>query len=488
MSARTTWRLVHVHRINREGDTTYVDHDYGRSAIVGSSALLPVLGALAEDELPQDHVTALVAMAALEFPGTTGETVLVQLSRTLAQLPMLVERAVYDDERLLVRMRPIAEGAAHLEPDAISTAGRLQLSRFAHLRVRPGEPGLSLASPLSLHRAQIGPELLGALDAAAREGIVLESADDARTGALRLLGAAGFLVPEGSEAADPRLSTWSFHDLVFHATSRPGRSDDPFGAYFAHLDQPAPPALVEREGPRVSLPVPDFDDVVARDLRLTEAIESRHSVRTYAENPPSLAELAELLWRCQRVRSLSAIEDVDFPMLSRLYPTGGMCADLELHLVVARVDGLEPGLYAYDATSHELVREGELVGAVRLLADARAAAGGTLEPPVLMVITSRFARISWKYERIAYALTLKHVGVLVQTIYLVATSMGLGACSLGSGNPTAAATAFGLDWLIESSVGEIAVGRERLVTPTELPDSWKIPLGPLSSERNAPQA
>ena len=79
---------------------------------------------------------------------------------------------------------------------------------------------------------------------------------------------------------------------------------------------------------------------------------------------------------------------------------------------------------------------------------------------MLLVVTSRFARISWKYESIAYALTLKHVGLLVQTIYLVATAMGLGACALGSGDAAEAARAFGLDWLMESSVGEFALGRD----------------------------
>jgi hypothetical protein len=46
----------------------------------------------------------------------------------------------------------------------------------------------------------------------------------------------------------------------------------------------------------------------------------------------------------------------------------------------------------------------------------------------------------------------------VQTLYLVATSMGLAPCALGSGDADRAARAFGLDWLVESSVGELALG------------------------------
>jgi SagB-type dehydrogenase family enzyme len=144
--------------------------------------------------------------------------------------------------------------------------------------------------------------------------------------------------------------------------------------------------------------------------------------------------------------------------LERPYPTGGLAADLELHLVVRRCEGIEPALYAYDGATHELVSEGASVGGDELVWDASISTGMPLDPPILAIITSRFARMGWKYERISYAVTMKHVGILMQTIYLVATAMGLGACALGSGNPMTAASTFGLDWLIESSVGEVLLG------------------------------
>jgi SagB-type dehydrogenase family enzyme len=84
---------------------------------------------------------------------------------------------------------------------------------------------------------------------------------------------------------------------------------------------------------------------------------------------------------------------------------------------------------------------------------------------VLITVTSRFGRLSWKYSQIAYALTLKHVGVLYQTLYLVATAMGLAPCAVGSGDTAAAARALGLDWTQESSVGEFLIGSR----PPDLP-------------------
>jgi SagB-type dehydrogenase family enzyme len=255
---------------------------------------------------------------------------------------------------------------------------------------------------------------------------------------------------------------WSFHDLVFHSKSRQGRSDDLFGAHLLHSDQMAPPPAVdERPGLAITpLVVPDFATVQETDMTLTTAIESRQSVRDYATDPITVDELGELLYRSARLRKLVPLASVggmvggDHP-----YPTGGLAGDLEIYVTAARCAGLEPGSYHYNARAHHLERVNTIDAAEPLLTSARISSGLELEPQVLLTITSRFTRLSWKYESIAYALTLKHVGVMMQTIYLVATSMGLGPCALGSGNADDAARIFGLDWTNESSVGEMLVGR-----------------------------
>jgi SagB-type dehydrogenase family enzyme len=77
---------------------------------------------------------------------------------------------------------------------------------------------------------------------------------------------------------------------------------------------------------------------------------------------------------------------------------------------------------------------------------------------VLIVIAARFQRVSWKYESIAYSLILKNVGVLLQTMYLIATSMDLAACALGGGDSEEFAKLAGLDPLVETSVGEFVLG------------------------------
>ena len=69
-----------------------------------------------------------------------------------------------------------------------------------------------------------------------------------------------------------------------------------------------------------------------------------------------------------------------------------------------------------------------------------------------------FQRMAWKYRAMAYATTLRHTGVLYQTMYLVATAMGLAPCGLGNGDADLSARVLGLDYLKESSVGDFLLG------------------------------
>ena len=80
---------------------------------------------------------------------------------------------------------------------------------------------------------------------------------------------------------------------------------------------------------------------------------------------------------------------------------------------------------------------------------------------VLIVIGARFPRLMWKYASVAYALILKHVGVLYQTMYLVATAMQLAPCAIGGGNADLFARACGTDYYSEGSVGEFLLGSKK---------------------------
>jgi SagB-type dehydrogenase family enzyme len=80
-------------------------------------------------------------------------------------------------------------------------------------------------------------------------------------------------------------------------------------------------------------------------------------------------------------------------------------------------------------------------------------------PQILLTIAARFGRVAWKYSTLSYGLILKDVGVLMQTLYLMATDMGLGGCAIGSVNIDLFARMTGIEFHVEGPVGQFALGR-----------------------------
>ena len=338
----------------------------------------------------------------------------------------------------------------------------LELSRFALCR-RVGDV-LALESPLSLARIafadETGPALLAALArprtcAELRERMPGAPVEDLAG----LLVAAGMAGPAGEEDVDPALAPWAFHDLLFHARSRRGRHADPVGATYPLRGHMAPlPALKPPEPGRVvGLSRPDLTRLAREDPPFTRVLERRRSLRRQARRPLTLDQLSDLLFRAARVRHVTAAGP--YETSSRPYPSGGAAYDLELYLTVDRCAGVAPGTYRYDPGAHVLRHVADRGRAARgLLEDARRATGAAATPPVLITLASRFGRLGWKYDALAYALALKNAGVLQQTLCLVATAMGLGACAVGSGDSMRFARASGTDWRLEPAVAELVVG------------------------------
>jgi SagB-type dehydrogenase family enzyme len=148
---------------------------------------------------------------------------------------------------------------------------------------------------------------------------------------------------------------------------------------------------------------------------------------------------------------------------SRPYPAGGGLYELELYAAVNSCANLDSGLYHYDPARHRLTRlcgrTAEVGGLLRDAAESTAISEDTLQ--VLLILAARFPRLAWKYESIAYALTLKHVGVVFQTMYLAATAMGLAPCAIGGGDADLFVRAAGTDYRAETSVGEFLLGSQR---------------------------
>jgi SagB-type dehydrogenase family enzyme len=371
---------------------------------------------------------------------------------------------------------------ASYSPDAakVGSSDRIVLSRFAYLRRRGSEMVLespragalvrivdpavaamlaTLATPQTVSSLRKstgfrGDELLGLLLHAA----ILFKLDDPKDDGRR--------PSEGDET----LVMWDFHDLLFHARSAEGRQANLVGGVYPYVDAIAPPPAMRPNWPgaridlKSALPAPSETLSSAAQL-----FRARTSVREHDEQKPiTIAELSLFLDGATRILSrwdspLDLEDGSDGPVLDytrRPYPSAGSAYELELYLTVAHCDGLAGGLYHYDADAHALTQipaRPDQIGA--MLDSAQFAMGADGRPQILLTVTSRFARLAWKYSAIAYALTLKDVGALLQTLYLMAADMGLGGCAVGTSDLDLFEKATGLPFHVEGPVGQFTLGR-----------------------------
>lgn len=396
-----------------------------------------------------------------------------QLQRFLERADHLLTHSVLMGGRELVRLEHTARGIRH-QPVPVAPDARVRLSAFALCRSYGDR--LVLESPLSTVRfLLIDPaarQLVAALGTAHEAAnLAAEGVQWAETTALLgHLAGAGFIDTAESDGVfpadeEPVLRQWDFHDLLFHSRIRSGRYDGAFGAVYPHADRidPRPAVKPPPDGPVVELHRPSWDDLADRDPTLGAALEARRSLRSYGEDPMTVRQLGEFLYRVGRVRAHFAPgPGQGDEAVSRPYPSGGRAYELELYLTVRRCAGLEAGIYYYDPVGHRLVLMNDSdPDRESMLGVASLATGMEARPDVLITMTSRFQRLAWKYRAIAYAATLRHTGVLYQTMYLVATAMGLAPCGLGNGDADMSARVLGLDYLEESSVGDFLLGSRR---------------------------
>jgi SagB-type dehydrogenase family enzyme len=287
----------------------------------------------------------------------------------------------------------------------------------------------------------------------------------AALGVMVMGGVAGIADEEGkiSEDYNDTLRVWSHSDALFHSRSRKGRHEHPYGAQFPFLGEiEEPPA---RKPPLkteiTSLPTPDRADVEQNNRPLLDTMTMRSSKRKYdEEHPLTKTQLGHFLyWTSRSLKMETALGVHSYTAVRKPYPTGGAMGELEVYVIVNVCEGLAAGAYHYDSWEHGLRRvEGDETQSQAILLGGQQSMGITEYPPLMLILASRTPRLMWKYCTIPYACTLKHVGIVFQTWYLVATAMGLAACAIGGGDSEAFSRLTGYSIFEETSVGEFVLG------------------------------
>lgn len=334
----------------------------------------------------------------------------------------------------------------------------LSLSRFASVVLAEGEARVrSLLSDSGL--ASDDPTLLLVLQAFSRArrtkdltedlgGLV--SADDLDRIVEKLFDV-GLLVSEAEDAC-----AWEPHDLAFHEAS----------TTVTQTVKRSGSATVPSVRPRASSPTTPLTRCIETTVSAVDAIRARRSTRQFTQAAIPFVRFGSLL-------DLAVAELIDVhgqPTGRRPYPSGGGVYALDVYAVLAGnvVTEIDPGIYRYSPIRHELELVTANVEACTYLADAAAALIGQEQNMTgafaVLLITSRYRRICEAYRQVPYRLALLEVGCLMQSIYLAAASVGLGACALG-GVPRHELLAdwLGLDRLEEPALGQMVVGQPRSV-------------------------
>lgn len=165
-----------------------------------------------------------------------------------------------------------------------------------------------------------------------------------------------------------------------------------------------------------------------------EALHRRQSVREYTSGRLTLDELGQLLWSAYGITRPDGKRTA--PSAKELYP-------LRLYVVAGDVDGIEAGLYRYDAPGHqlELVQGGEMRPA---LFDATFSQAAVLQGAAVLVFSGVFALAEAEFGANGRQYVYMDLGHAGQNVHLQAVSLSLGTVVIGAFRPARVQQLLGL--------------------------------------------
>jgi SagB-type dehydrogenase family enzyme len=192
------------------------------------------------------------------------------------------------------------------------------------------------------------------------------------------------------------------------------------------------------------------------EVTLAEALRARRSERSFGPGDVTLPELAAVLHVGYGVTQPAAADD---PQPLRGVPSGGALYPLEVYAVLARVEGVEPGLYHFDPLRHVLEAWTPASSPVEALKEASIYPEIVGDCAATLLVTGVFWRSRFKYGLRGYRFVLLEAGHLVQNVLLVCAALGLAAVPLGGFYDRPVDELLGADGVNESVLYEICLGR-----------------------------
>lgn len=208
-------------------------------------------------------------------------------------------------------------------------------------------------------------------------------------------------------------------------------------------------------------PAPEDGQLVA--LPAGPAPRLRRSPSAFVPVAVPLARLAALL------DALRAAPD-PHGALRRGVPSAGGLYAVRLWVGARRVEGLEPGLWAYDPDTHRLRRRADVVvpgAGLHLLSNQEVGRDAAF----VLFLTVAWGEIEPLYGPLSRPLALLDAGYLGQALCARAQELGLGLCPIGLLQPDVGAALLGLsaqEELLHSLEGGVSDAQARRSSPAEL--------------------
>jgi len=160
-------------------------------------------------------------------------------------------------------------------------------------------------------------------------------------------------------------------------------------------------------------------------IALEACIKGRRTVRSFSPDPLTGQQFAQLLWAAQGITDDGGIK--------RAAPSAGALYPLDLYAVLgdAGVEGFQAGVYHYNPGPHavSLIAKGDLRGEI---ARHSLSQMWMASPPLTLVITAAYDRITPKYGRRGIRYAMIEAGHVGQNLFLQAQALGLSAGIVGA--------------------------------------------------------
>jgi SagB-type dehydrogenase family enzyme len=219
---------------------------------------------------------------------------------------------------------------------------------------------------------------------------------------------------------------------------------------------PQPPLVLDAAEGKPVHDLPDPRGIKVKPVDLSEAINSRVSVRAYSDEPLSLDELSYVLWSTQGVKEVTKR-----PATLRTVPSAGARHCFEAYVLVNRVEGLKPGLYRFLAVDHKL-QEVDMSDDIA----ERVTAGCfgqrfVLNSAITLILTAVRYRMMWRYTERGYRYMHLDAGHVMQNLYLCSEAIDSGVCAIAAFYDDQINETLGVDGEDQFTVYVGALGKKR---------------------------